>query len=191
MKIVAAVKAGAIAVTFLSFSAFAQTCPAGLPEEFKIELIRLGQDEVVDHGLRVKRLYGDIGVNNKNLGRFYENPARKIPAGTYKGLLRYQSEHNFVQSACGAIARDGDFLLEVSNVKQDGRTRSNILFHPGGLPSNSDGCVLFGARKFDAQGKPLPLDADYPLVKLRREFYGTDNPVSCPNKQIAIIVKDP
>lgn len=167
-------------------------CPSGLPDEFKVELFRLGTDRVNDHGNVVERIFGDVGVNNKNVGRFYENPFKKIPAGTYRGVLRYRSDHNFVQSSCGQLARTGDFLLEVSDVKSpSGQPRTNILFHPGALPSNSEGCILFGARKLDAKGAPLPLDSSNPLVKIRREFYGTENPVSCPNKRITIVITDP
>ncbi|MBL8178828.1 MAG: hypothetical protein JNK48_29405 [Bryobacterales bacterium] len=166
------------------------TCPASLPNEFKLELIRLGTETVTDKGgTSVKRVYGDIAVNNVNFGRFYENPAVMIPTGTYVGALRYQSNHNFVLSSCGAAARRGDFLIEVSGVRDgSGNARSDILFHPGELPSQSRGCILFGARKRDAAGELLPLGPDYPLAKIRREFYGTDDPLQCPNKRITIVV---
>jgi hypothetical protein len=166
------------------------TCPSSLPNEFKIELIRIGTDEVQDGDVKKKRVYGDIGLNNQNFGRFYENPDVMIPEGTYRGSLRYQSDHNFVVSSCGVAAQSGDFLIEVTGVKDvNGGSRSNILFHPGFLPSHSRGCVLFGARERDPRGNLLPLGLNYPLVKIRREFYGTDNPVQCPNKIITIVVK--
>ncbi|MBK1836654.1 hypothetical protein JHL17_04445 [Azospirillum sp. YIM B02556] len=135
------------------------------------------------------RIYGDIGVNGQNIGRFYENPEKLITTGTYQGVLRYRSDKNFVQSSCGEIARDGDFLLEIAGVKRaDGKPRTAILLHPGFLPSHSEGCILMGPRKRGADAKPLPLDADSPLVKLRRAFYGTDNPIACPDRGITIIV---
>jgi hypothetical protein len=175
-----------------SSSALAQgTCSASSSDVLKIDLIRTGIDTVIDHGLSVTRIYGDIGVNNRNIGRFYENPEKRIPKGTYSGFLRYRSDHNFVQSSCGGLSHEGDFLLEVANVTgPNGKGRSNILFHPGYLPSHSAGCVLFGARRFDAQGTPLPLDDDNPLVIIRREFYGTDTPISCPDKSITITVSE-
>src|SRR5687767_7221058 len=95
----------------LAATAQAQSCQAAKPEEFRIELKRLGTDEVVDNGAKVARIYGDVGVNGQNFGRFYENPQAKIEPGTYKGVLRYQSNHSFVQSSCGEMARSGDFLL--------------------------------------------------------------------------------
>lgn len=169
--------------------AHGETCQSSSPSEFKIELIRLGTDEVVDQGEKVPRVFGDIGVNGQNVGRFYENPSKKIAAGTYKGTLRYKSDHNFVQSSCGSLAVTGDFLLEISGVKDaGGKARDGILFHPGSRPSQSAGCILIGARKFDAAKKPLPLDDDSPLVKIRRAFYGTDTPNACPDKQIVIVV---
>jgi hypothetical protein len=177
----------------VSVPALAQgTCPANLPNEFRIELTRLGEDEVVDQGVKVKRIYGDVGVNRQNFGRFYENLSVMIAKGTYKGALRYQSNHNFIVSSCGVAARTGDFLIEVTGVKDAaGNDRTNILMHPGYLPSHSAGCILFGARRRDPQGNLLPLEPDYPLVKIRREFYGTDNPNQCPNKVITIVVGGP
>jgi hypothetical protein len=149
-----------------------------------------GQDEVIDKGVKVSRVYGDIGVNGQNFGRFYENPNTRIPEGTYLGNLRYQSNYNFVVSKCGTAAREGDFLIEVTGVRDpSGKARTDILFHPGALPSNSKGCILFGARQKDSQGNLLPLGSDYPLVRVRQAFYGTDDPRECPNKVITITVK--
>jgi hypothetical protein len=104
-------------LTLYANAAGAQTCAARLPKEFKIELIRIGTDIVNDHGTIVSRIFGDIGVNNANMGRFYENSTRKVVAGTYRGVLRYRSDHNFVQSSCGQISTTRDFLLEVTGVK--------------------------------------------------------------------------
>jgi hypothetical protein len=169
-----------------------QSCPKDEAEVFRIDLIRLGTDTVLDKsGLKTDRIFGDIGVNNANIGRFYENPATKIELGTYKGLLRYRSDHNFVQSACGAMFVQGDFLLEIAGVTdENGNSRNGILIHPGALPSNSAGCILAGARQRDSNGNLLPLTSDSPLVKLRTLFYGSANPVACPNKQIIVHVGD-
>jgi hypothetical protein len=177
---------------FAPTQALAQSlCPPNLPDEFRIELKRLGTDKVNDQGKTVARIYGDVGVNNHNLGRFYENPSLKISAGTYRGVLRYQGDHNFVQTSCGQMSRKGDFLLEVTGVKgSDGQPRTNILFHPGALPSNSRGCILFGARKFDSNHQPLPLERTDTLVRIRQAFYNTDNPVACPNKRITITISE-
>ncbi len=169
-----------------------QTCPKDEAEVFRIDLIRLGTDTVPDKdGVKANRIFGDIGVNNANIGRFYENPATKIAAGTYKGLLRYRSDHNFVQSACGAMFVEGDFLLEIAGVTdENGGSRDGILIHPGALPSNSKGCILAGARQKDNKGNLLPLTSESPLVKLRTLFYGSANPIACPNKQIVVHVGD-
>lgn len=163
--------------SFLTTQAIAQgTCPATLPNEFKMELIRVGTDEVIDSGVKVTRVYGDVWRQQSELGRFFDE-------GTYQGTLRYHSNHNFVVSSCGVAAQTRDFLIEVKGVKDaNGKSRSKILFHPGFLPSHSEGCVLFGARERDAQGNLLPLGPDYPLVKIRREFYGTNDPAQCPNR---------
>jgi hypothetical protein len=168
-----------------------QSCPSDEAEVFRIDLVRIGVENVTDRGVTTSRIFGDMGVNGANIGRFYENPSTKIAAGTYTGLLRYHSEHNFVQSACGAMFVSGDFLLEISGVRDaNGVSRTGILIHPGALPSHSTGCILAGARERDATGNLLPLNDSSPLVKLRRLFYGTADPVACPNKSIVVRVSD-
>lgn len=173
-------------------SAHAQgRCDPEDTQVFDVTLRRLGQEAIEDNGETVARVFGDIVVNGKTLGRFYDNPAVMIPAGKYQGLLRYNSDHNFVQSQCGALGTSGDFLLEVANVTgEDGVARTNILIHPGRRPSHSKGCILI-PREFDAKGKPIALSAENPLRKLRSEFYGTDDPNQCPNKAIVVTVIGP
>lgn len=164
-------------------------CSGTMAGELRIDLVRVGTDNVMDRGQVRERVYGDIGLNGQNIGRFYENPAKRIPEGIYRGLLRYKSDRNFVQSSCGQLSREGDFLLEIGDVRMpDGKMRTNILLHPGALPSHSEGCILMGARQFDTNGMPEPLHPSDPLAKLRRAFYGTDNPISCPSKPIAIVI---
>lgn len=159
---------------------------------FVIEFKRLGTDKVADNGETVERVYGDIAVQGVNVGRFYENPDKKIQAGAFRGLMRYHSKKGFAQSNCGVIGVDGDFLIELADVKgQDGTPKTHVLLHPGNRPSHSDGCILAGARRYGADGKPLPLSPSDPLWKIRRAFYGTDTPKQCPDKAIRIVVRDP
>jgi|GEM_PF-7044703 hypothetical protein len=107
--------------SFLTTQAIAQgTCAATLPNEFKMELIRVGTDEVIDNGVKVTRVYGDVGVNNQNFGRFFENPDIMIPEGTYQGTPDIiQTTTSLYQAAKDA----------------NGKSRSNILFHP--VPAKS------------------------------------------------------
>lgn len=187
-------KASAIAlvtcVLILPAPAPAQsTCHADPARDFTVVLRRLGSDEVLDGGAKVGRVFGEISVNGETIGKFYENPEKMIVEGNYRGLLRYRSDHRFVQSSCGEMARDGDFLLEIADVKDaTGKARTSILLHPGRLPRHSEGCVLVGQRKGDGKGGLLPLDEDSPLRKLRLRFYGVDAPVSCPDKRITVRV---
>ncbi len=166
-----AVALGAALVTALSGQA--------QRDSFAIEIIR-GQPV---SGL----IIGDLGVNGTNLGRSFENAAKRIPAGTYKGYIRYISGKNFVQGPLNSIATVGDFLLEVADVKEpDGRARTNILFHGGSKPSESAGCIMLGpVPKRD--GVPI-VPADHPLAKLRMLFYGTDTPTASPDKTIMITI---
>jgi hypothetical protein len=129
---------------------------------------------------------GSLTVNSQLIGKTYENAALKIAAGTYSGYLRYVSGHNFVQGPSGAMAHQGDFLLEVANVPG----RGSILFHGGNKAKHSRGCILLGAVGKDPKTHHAFLSLDHPLRKLRFLFYGTDSPNSSPAKNITIRVID-
>src|SRR5690348_2769848 len=102
------------------------------PATFKIEIVR----QRTANGL----VYGTIGVNDSGIGGAFENADLKIPAGTYRGLLRYWSKKGFAQGPFGSLGREGDFLLEVADVRDGERARTNILFHAGNKPHHSAGC---------------------------------------------------
>jgi hypothetical protein len=85
----------------------------------------------------------------------------------------------------GKLSTKGEFLLEASGVT--GRT--DILLHQGNAPKHSLGCILLGPAKRGPDGG-VTIGSDHPLRKLRLAFYGTDDPVSCPNKNITITVSD-
>jgi hypothetical protein len=127
---------------------------------------------------------GDFGLNNASIGQSIENDALKIPAGKYVGYIRYVSKKNFVQGPFGVMSTVGDFLVEVGNVP--GRT--GILLHGGNKPWHTTGCILLGAVHKDSDKAWVePSDT---LFKLRKEFYGTDQPVACPNVGITIEITD-
>lgn len=139
-------------------------------------------------------VYGTISVNNKVLGTTYENPAKMIAPNTYVGAMRYYSptakSGGHVQGPAGAIGRAGDFLLEVvdATADDDGRPKTNILFHGGVKPSDSEGCIMLGAVSRNTAGARYLKDSD-PLRQLRLMFYGDDNPVQSPAKDIKIEVR--
>ena len=135
----------------------------------------------IDDGL----IFGTISVNSVQIGNCFENEFYQIPAGSYKGLIRYNSGKGFVQNPFGGLGNKGDFLLEVSGVP--GRT--DILFHAGFRPWQSKGCILMGPVDRDIDSSAY-LDEDHPLYKLRLIFYGTEEPVSCPDKSITIDIID-
>lgn len=131
---------------------------------------------------------GQLRVNGELLGDVLENDALKIPAGTYRGRMRYVSGKGFVQGPFNVMADKGDFLLEVAGVSH----KTDILIHQGNKPWHSTGCILAGpiTRKFVDGRKFVSIDSDATLSKLRRRFYGTDLPTSCPNKRITITIRD-
>ena len=131
-------------------------------------------------------LTGTITVNGEKIGSTFENGALKIPAGTYKGVLRTTSSKNFVQGPGGKLGRSGDFLLEVSGVPK----RTDILFHAGNKPEQSEGCIMLGPATRDSKTQePIAPEA---LRKLRLKFYDdVDAPKMTPDKTITIKVIDP
>jgi hypothetical protein len=140
------------------------------------------QREKTEKGLIV----GKLSVDGKLIGTVYENVDRKIPAGSYRGMVRKESKKNFVQGPGGKLGKTGDFLLEVAGVPG----RSDILFHAGDKQKHSTGCILCGpASKDRNSGEWVAPEA---LRKLRLLFYdGKDNPSGVPNKAITVEVKDP
>jgi hypothetical protein len=165
--------------TFLSILIFISIliCAFSPPDRFDIVIKR---DQVKNN-----LVYGTISLNGEKIGAAFENNDLKIPAGSYKGTIRYNSGRNFVQSELGSMSKKGDFLLEVSNVPN----RTAILLHPGNLPKHSLGCILLGPVNKGPDGA-VAISNDHPLRKLRLAFYGADEPIASPNKDITITIKD-
>lgn len=132
-----------------------------------------------------KLLPGRITVDGQILGQTYENAETQILPGEYKGVLRYVSGKNFVQGPMGVLAQKGDFLLEVSGPA--GRT--DILLHGGNKAFQSKGCILLGPVGRDPSTLEPTVGPDHPLRKLRKAFYGTDDPTATPDKNVLITVK--
>lgn len=137
------------------------------------------------HKIENDLVYGKISVNDIEIGNCYENNDLKIKAGDYKGVMRYFSPKGFAQNPFGNLGKEGDFLLEVSNVQ----SRTNILFHTGNKPEHSTGCILLGPVNKTIDGSRY-VNEDHPLYKLRILFYGTNTPISSPDKQINITIAD-
>ncbi len=133
---------------------------------------------------------GKIYLDGDLLGSTYERNGVQIPAGDYAGNMRYSSSHHFAQGPGGSMNTSGDFLLEVSNVP----SRTDILLHTGNAPSQSDGCVLLGpisSTESEDGNTVYSVGDDSPLRKLRLAFYGTDQPISSPDKQVVISIVGP
>jgi len=164
-------------IFFLFTALLAGQCTAVAGEKFAVVVHR----ERTRDGLVV----GVLSVNGEPIGTCYENAEKKIPAGTYRGVLRYRSSHSFVQNPGGVLRKSGDFLLEVAGVPH----RTDILFHPGNQAAHSKGCFLGGPATSDQEtGERI---APEPLRTLRLKFYGTDTPTATPDKDITIEVRDP
>lgn len=131
-------------------------------------------------------LIGNLYVNLEYIGTTYENNTLKIKDGKYPGFIRYISSAGHVQGPFGIMANSGDFLLEIGNVLwSDGKKRSNLLFHGGNKANQSLGCILLGPISINEEGNRY-LPQDHALVKLKKLFYGNENPSITPNKKITI-----
>lgn len=133
---------------------------------------------------------GTIYINGKKIGKTYERYDLKVNRGTYNGSLKYVSYNGHATGPFGTIGNSGDFLLEIDNVKwSDNVPRTNLLFHGGNKPEHSRGCIMIGGVPRDNNNiRYLP--KWHTLRKLRNEFYGTELPVSCPNKNITIEINE-
>lgn len=165
----------------LSCSISRQVAAKTMEEKFDILIVRDQKDGDL--------LKGKLYVNEEYLGITYENDKLKIQEGVYPGFMRYVSGAGHAQGPLGNMANQGDFLLEVGDVTwSDGTKRSHLLFHGGNKPHFSKGCIMLGAVHKDASGNRY-LPEGHVLRKLRRAFYGTDDPNSSPNKSITITIQ--
>jgi hypothetical protein len=101
-------------------------------------------------------------LNNKPL-------LSSIPDGRYAAILRY--DH-----------LDG-WRIELSNVPR----RTNIQIHTGNKTADSVGCILVGTALGADLCSISGSKAAY--ASLRSSFYGSDNPVSTPDKSITVVVE--
>lgn len=132
-------------------------------------------------------IFSIIYLNGDVIGESYENDNYTIPTGKYKGVMRYNSGKKFVEGPLGMLSKKGDFLLEVYGVK--GRT--DILLHQGNKAHHSLGCILLGPVDVGYSGKEFSfIGANHPLRKLRMAFYETEEPISCPDKEITITISE-
>lgn len=95
-----------------------------------------------------------------------------IPAGTYNGILRY--DHN------------DHWRIELVDVPD----RTNIQIHIGNVVDNSKGCILVGTSLNNDLCSITGGTSTPAYAKLETAFYGTTNPVSTPDKNITVEIKD-
>lgn len=132
---------------------------------------------------------GKLTVNGEPMGTVFERADKRMPAGTYKAHLRYESGKNHVQGPGGVLGKRGDFLVELDAITIAGKKWEFVQFHAGDKPEHSDGCVLGGAATTDNKSKEKI--APETLKKLRLKFYGTDTPNSTPNREITVEFNGP
>lgn len=120
---------------------------------------------------------GELFVNGKFVAHTLELPWRNnesyvssIPAGKYKAHLRYDKKDQW------RVQLDG---------VPGGRT--GVQIHIGNYPSQIEGCVLVGDEVYNDNNKVEKSASAY--NRLKAEFYGSENPVSTPDKEITVTIK--
>jgi hypothetical protein len=151
-----------------------------------ISLFALAAAKAADFSLTINREYsgrdctsGYLAVDGTIQAYALELPWQNnaplissIPAGSYPGILRYDHSDQWRIELTGVPGRD------------------HVQIHTGNTPDDTEGCILIGKDlgpglcKIKA-GTSKPAYAD-----LKRAFYGTDSPVSTPDKTITVTVKD-
>lgn len=135
--------------------------------------------------LRIERKYqgsdctsGYLAINGQARMVALERPWQgnapeisSIPAGTYKGILRYDK---------------GDaWRIQLEGVP--GRT--GVQIHVGNVVAQSKGCILVGSRL--QAGSLCQVEGSKPAYQaLKKAFYGTEEPVATPNKTISVTLVD-
>jgi len=119
---------------------------------------------------------GYLSINNKTvcytLELPWENNAKNIsciPAGSYKGILRYDKS-------------DG-WRIQLENVPD----RDGVQIHMGNYTKQIKGCVLVGMRANLSECSVQQSAGAY--AQLKEAFYGTSDPNSTPNKNITVTFK--
>lgn len=135
--------------------------------KFRIQLLRILPDPAAT--------MGELYVNGQLAALALELPWKdnkndisSIPEGEYKCTLRYDK------------LRDSNFTIQLEGKGP----RSGVQIHVGNRPDDSTGCILIGLNaKYSKATIGLSRDA---ILKLKSIFYGSENPISCPDLLVTI-----
>lgn len=143
--------------------------PPGEPE-FSVAIVRESESE--------KCTTGYLTINGGRTCYTLELPWKEnarsvssIPPGNYSAILRYDKADHW--------------RMQLEGVPN----RSGIQIHIGNHISDSEGCILVGASRDADVCVVAESAAAYKAIK--REFYGTDDPVATPNKKLRVSVIAP
>jgi Family of unknown function (DUF5675) len=119
---------------------------------------------------------GELYVNQQFISHTLELPwhgnksyISSIPPGTYNGWLRYDKPLD-------------RWRIQLDNVPM----RPGIQIHIGNRPFQIQGCLVVGDKVFNTQNRLE--DSAKAYARLKNKFYGTDNPISTPDKSITVTV---
>jgi hypothetical protein len=121
---------------------------------------------------------GELYVNGEFLCHTLELPWQNnrsfissIPSSIYGANIRYdKSDH---------------WRIELKN--DDTQPRSYVQIHIGNTPKDLKGCISTGMEVINAQSKLVKSAVAY--GRLKNAFYGTDAPISTPDKEIKLEIR--
>ncbi|WP_350649006.1 DUF5675 family protein [Pseudomonas sp. HY13-MNA-CIBAN-0226] len=138
--------------------------------QFRIQLMRIlpSPDAIM----------GELYVNGQLVAFTLELPWKdnkpdisSIPDGEYGCTLRYDK------------SRDTNFTIQLEGTGP----RSGVQVHVGNRPDDSSGCILVGLNA--KYSKNLIGSSRDAIVKLKNIFYGSENPIACPDLLINIKIQ--
>ncbi len=132
--------------------------------------------EIVRNSINSKSITGELYVDGKYICKTLEKPDNNnakdnsaIPEGNYGGILRYDHHDKWRIEFTGT------------------GPRTHVQIHIGNTPDDTKGCVLVGEEVDTANNRLAKSAAAY--LKLKKAFYGSENPTSTPNNEITVQIK--
>jgi len=137
-------------------------------EEFTLTIARKHRNHTCTSGY--------LAVNGKIIAYTLEKAWKgnaplisSIPDGVYGGIRRYDHPDHW--------------RIELTGVPN----RKNVQIHTGNTPDDSEGCILIGLALGDDLCSVLESKKAYETLK--EAFYGSNNPVQTPDKNISVKIE--
>lgn len=121
---------------------------------------------------------GELLLNEQFICHTLEKPWQNnqsyissIPTGIYEAFVRYD--------------KDDQWRIQLKDVPD----RTGVQIHIGNFPSEIEGCVLVGEVVVNKLNKLMEGTSAPAYSRLKRAFYGSDNPNSSPDLKIKVEIR--